>query len=103
MSVNPAPPVPSEPLANKAVVSALGTLVLVLHRWAVSGEFQLSDEGLITLAGAITTVGVYAVSNFRRLLGFAGERGYSLVEVLLAVFLILVIVYVLFAIVPADG
>ena len=64
------PPVPAEPFANKAIVSALGTVVLVALRYFVSNEeFQLGDEGLITLAGAITTLAVYAVSNFRRLLG----------------------------------
>lgn len=62
-------PVPSEPYANKALVSALGTVVLVGLRWAVSDEFELNDEGIITLAGAVTTLAVYAVSNFRRLLG----------------------------------
>lgn len=62
-------PAPSEPYANKAVTAAIGTVVTVLLRWAVSGDFTLSDEGLITLAGAITTVAVYAVSNFRRILG----------------------------------
>ena len=61
------------PYANKAVVSAIGTIVLVALRYLVSGEFQLADEGLITLAGAITTVAVYAVSNFRRLVGLRND------------------------------
>lgn len=62
-------PAPSEPYANKAVVAALGALVTVGLRWAVSDDFTLNDEGLVALAGAITTVAVYAVSNFRRVLG----------------------------------
>lgn len=62
------------PYANKALVSAVGTIVLIGLRWGISGEFNLSDEGVITLAGAITTVAVYTVSNFRRLLGVAGLK-----------------------------
>jgi hypothetical protein len=80
-------PAPSEPLANKAVVAAFGSIVTVLLRWAVSGEFSLSDEGLVALAGAITTVGVYAVSNFRQILGLRSQRGQSLVGVLIGILL----------------
>ena len=94
MSVNP-PPVPTEPLANKAVVAAIGTIVTVLLRWAVSGEFTLSDEGLISLAGAITTTAVYAVSNYRRILGLKSERGYAAVELLIVVLIVLILVFVL--------
>ncbi len=96
MSVNPAPPAPHDPLANKSIVAAVGTIVTVLLRWAVSGEFTLSDEGLVALAGSITTLGVYSVSNYRRILGLKGERGQGIVEVLLVVFLVLVILLVLF-------
>jgi hypothetical protein len=63
------PPVPSDPYASKAVVAAVGTIVTVGLRWAVSHRFNLDDEGVITLAGAITTLAVYAVSNYRRILG----------------------------------
>ena len=63
------PPAPVEPLPNKALVSALGTVVLVVLRWVVSGDLQLDDEGLIALAGAVTSLLVYAVSNFKRLVG----------------------------------
>lgn len=69
-----ATPAPTEPFANKAIVSAIGTIVLVALRWAISDDFTLNDEGLITLAGAITSVGVYAVSNYRRVLGLRGAR-----------------------------
>lgn len=54
---------------NKAVVAAVGTITTTGLRWLVSGEFQASDEGLVALAGAVTTVLVWAVSNYRRLLG----------------------------------
>jgi hypothetical protein len=90
-------PAPSEPLANKAVVAAFGAIVTVLLRWAVSGEFSLSDEGLVALAGAITTVGVYAVSNFRQILGLRSQRGqvrdplYLLVLVIVVVLLVFLV------------
>jgi hypothetical protein len=60
---------PDDPYANKAVVAAIGTLITVGLRWAVSDDFTLNDEGIIAIAGAITTVAVYAVSNYRRVLG----------------------------------
>jgi hypothetical protein len=63
------PPAPDDPYANKAVIAAIGTLVTTGLRWAISGEFSLNDEGVVALAGAITTVAVYAVSNYRRVLG----------------------------------
>jgi hypothetical protein len=63
------PPVPSDPYASKAVVAAVGTIVTVGLRWAVSHRFNLDDEGVVALAGAVTTVAVYAVSNYRRILG----------------------------------
>jgi hypothetical protein len=63
------PPVPEAPYANKAVVAAVGTIVTVGLRWAVSHRFNLDDEGVITLAGAITTLAVYSISNYRRILG----------------------------------
>lgn len=75
-------PVPTEPYGNKAVVAAIGSIVTVLLRWAVSGEFTLSDEGLVALAGAITTVAVYAVSNYRRILGLKSEAGLTTVELI---------------------
>lgn len=77
-----ATPAPTDTYANKALVSALGTVVLVALRWAVSDEFQFSDEGLITLAGAVTTLAVYAVSNFRRVLGLRSEQGLTSVELI---------------------
>jgi hypothetical protein len=58
---------PLDPQPNKALVAAVGTLVTTGLRWVISGEFQASDEGVVALAGAMTTVLVYAVSNYRRL------------------------------------
>jgi hypothetical protein len=60
---------PLDPQPNKALVAAVGTLVTTGLRWVISGEFQASDEGVVALAGAVTTVLVYAVSNYRRLFG----------------------------------
>jgi hypothetical protein len=62
-------PAPTDPYANKAVAAAVGTIVTVGLRWAVSHRFNLDDEGVVALAGAVTTVAVYAVSNHRRILG----------------------------------
>lgn len=60
-------PQTEDPYANKTLVAALGTVVLVGLRWALSENFNLEDEGIITLGGAITTLAVYAVSNAKRL------------------------------------
>jgi hypothetical protein len=57
-----------DPHPNKALVAAVGTLVTTGLRWALSGELQLEDVGVVALAGAITTALVYAVSNWKRLL-----------------------------------
>jgi hypothetical protein len=62
-------PAASSPPTRTSVVAAVGTVVTVGLRWAVSHRFNLDDEGVITLAGAITTLAVYAVSNYRRILG----------------------------------
>ena len=60
---------PVDPLPNKAVVAAIGTIVTVGLRWLISEDFGLGDEGVVALAGALTTVLVYLVSNYRRLIG----------------------------------
>lgn len=64
----------TDPYANKALVSAVGTLALVGVRWAISGHLNLDDEGVVGLAGALTTAGVYAVSNFTRLRSSWGKQ-----------------------------
>lgn len=64
-----APPqttLPTDPLPNKAIASAVGTIVLTVLRWAVSGNLNVGDEGLVALTGAITTLAVYGVSNWQR-------------------------------------
>lgn len=58
---------PQDPYANKTIVSAVGTLVLVGLRWLISGQINLDDEGVVALAGAVTTALVYVVSNYKRL------------------------------------
>jgi hypothetical protein len=68
--IRPAAPVatPEDPQPNKAIVAAVGTLVTTGLRWVISGELELDDEGVVALAGALTTALVYAVSNWKRLL-----------------------------------
>lgn len=66
MTPNPPAPVPDDPYANKTLVSAFGVVVLTGLRWAVSDNFELNDEGIIALGGAITTLGVFVISNFKR-------------------------------------
>jgi hypothetical protein len=61
-------PAPEDPRPNKALVAAVGTLVTTGLRWVISGELNLDDEGVVALAGALTTALVYAVSNWKRLL-----------------------------------
>ena len=66
---DPIPPVaatpPVDPRPNKAVATAVTTLVTVGVQWAVSGDFTLDDEGITALGGALATVLVYAVSNWK--------------------------------------
>jgi uncharacterized membrane protein (GlpM family) len=73
------PPI-EEPYANKALVAAVGTIVTVLLRWAVSGEFNFTDEGLVTLAGAVTTLVVYTVSNFKQITGLRRDDPVATLE-----------------------
>lgn len=61
--------VPVDPRPNKAVVAGVGTIVSVGLSWLVSGKFTLDNEGIVALGGAVTTVLVYAVSNYKKLLG----------------------------------
>jgi hypothetical protein len=92
-------PVTVDRYANKAVVAAVGTIVTVLLRWLVSHDLQLDDEGLIALAGAITTLLVWAVSNWRsvfdRSRSQAGQVGpiSVLLWLLVAVVIVVLIVW----------
>ena len=66
--IPPTPPPPTrDPYPNKAVAAALTTLVTVGVQWAVSGELGLEQEGITALGGALATLVVYAVSNWKRL------------------------------------
>lgn len=54
---------------NKALMSALGTLVTTGVLWASTGHLNLDQEGVTLLGGALTTVLVWAVSNRKKLFG----------------------------------
>ena len=60
---------PADPSANKAVVAALATVIGVVVQWLSTGHFTLGQEGATAITGAVTTLLVYAVSNYRRILG----------------------------------
>lgn len=63
------PATPVDPAPNKAVAAALTTLLGVLVQWLSTGHFTLEQEGTTAIVGAVATLLVYAVSNYRRLLG----------------------------------
>jgi len=69
---DPAPPIkplietPEDPYPNKAVATALTTLVTAGIQWAASGSLQLDQEGLTVLGGAAATLLVYFVSNWKK-------------------------------------
>jgi hypothetical protein len=60
-------PVTRDPTANKAVVAAMTTVVGFVIQWLATGSFQLGAEGVTLLTGAVVTLLVYAVSNYKRL------------------------------------
>ena len=61
--------VPVDPQPNKAIVAAVTTLVGVIVQWLATGHFSLTQEGTTAITGAVVTILVYLVSNYRRLLG----------------------------------
>lgn len=61
------PPRQEDPYSNKAIASALTTIVAVGVQWVSTGELELRQEGTTALAGAVATLLVYAVSNWRKL------------------------------------
>lgn len=67
----PAPPQPpgtTDPYPNKAIVAAIITLVTVFVQLAASDwDLSLEQEGITAIGGAVATLLVYAVSNWRRL------------------------------------
>lgn len=58
---------PEDPYANKAVAAALVTIVTLLVQMASSDwKLSLDQEGITAIGGAITTLLVWAVSNWKR-------------------------------------
>lgn len=65
---NPPTNPPEDPYANKAVAAALTTIATVLVQLALSDwELSLEQEGITALGGAIATLLVYVVSNWKRI------------------------------------
>lgn len=54
---------------NKAIMSAVGTLVTTGVLWASTGHLNLDQEGVTLIGGALTTLLVWAISNRKKLLG----------------------------------
>ena len=71
----PSPPTPVDPYPNKAIATAVTALVTAGIQWAASGEFQLDQEGITVLGGALATVLVYVVSNWKKLGGGPKRAG----------------------------
>jgi hypothetical protein len=63
------PVAPTDPKPNKALAAALTTVAGVAVQWATTGHLSLDQEGVTAITGAVATLLVYAVSNYRRLLG----------------------------------
>lgn len=62
----PAEPAPVvDPHPNKAVATAVTTLITVGIQWLATGGLQLDQEGITALGGAVATVLVYAISNWK--------------------------------------
>jgi hypothetical protein len=68
MSVDPVTPEP--PYANKAVVAAVGVIVVFLLQQFT----DLDDEAVTAIGGAVTVLLVFVVSNFKRVFGPASLR-----------------------------
>ena len=64
------PPVPDQnvkdPFANKAIATALTTLLTVGVQWAASEDLGLEQEGITAAGGALATLLVWLVSNWKR-------------------------------------
>jgi|tagenome__1003787_1003787.scaffolds.fasta_scaffold20728623_2 hypothetical protein len=63
---SPATPVPVDPYPNKALAVLLTTIVGVVTQWLSTGHFSLGQEGATAIVGAVATLLVWAVSNFKR-------------------------------------
>ena len=63
----PDPAVPQPPYANKAIAAAVGFVIAFVVQWLTSKGITLDQEGVTAIAGVLTTLAVYAVSNFKKL------------------------------------
>jgi hypothetical protein len=63
--------VPTDPNSSKAVVAAAAFLVVVIQRLVQDKQFDLSEEGITLLIGALGTLAVWAKSNYTK---FFGDR-----------------------------
>jgi hypothetical protein len=59
-------PIPEDPYPNKAIAAAVTTLLAVAIQWLTSETFTFEQEGVTAIAGAVTTVLVYVLSNWKR-------------------------------------
>lgn len=71
MSVQPPPnppaPTQPDPYANKAVAAALVTIVGVITQLLTTGgHVSLGQEGVTAIVGAVATLLVFVVSNWKR-------------------------------------
>jgi hypothetical protein len=56
-----------DPYPNKAIAAAVTTLATVIVQLATSDwKLSLDQEGITAIGGAIATILVYAISNWRR-------------------------------------
>lgn len=66
-TADPTTPVPVDPYANKAVAAAIVTILTVLAQLAASDwNISFEQEGITALGGAIATLAVFIVSNYKR-------------------------------------
>lgn len=65
--LNPPAPTQPDPYANKAIASALATVGGVLTQFlATGGHVSLGQEGATAIVGAVATLLVFVVSNWKR-------------------------------------
>jgi hypothetical protein len=64
---NPPSPTQPDPYANKAISAALATIGGVVTQFlATGGHLSLGQEGTTAIVGAVATVLVFVVSNWKR-------------------------------------
>lgn len=59
---------PSDPYANKAITAFVGFAIAFVVQWLASHGLQLDQEGVTAIAGVLTTLLVWAVSNRKKFL-----------------------------------